>query len=390
MSINPSSVESLLPAVAEVQRRAVIPVSEPSISPLELKYVTDAIQSGWISSVGPYLTQFEEEWARFCGRQYGVAVTNGTVALEMAISVLDLPSDSEVILPSFTIVSSLEAVLRNGFTPVLVECDPKTYCMDVDDVRAKLSGKTAAIMPVHIYGHPVNMQPLLDLAEERGLKIIEDAAEAHGAECLVHGVWKKCGSFGEVSAFSFYANKNITTGEGGIVLTDSAELAGRLRSRRNLCFGRNERFLHEGRGWNYRMTNVAAALGCAQIRRADELIARKRQLASAYTQGLRGLPLQLPYIESWARSSVWMYAIVLADCVPFDARTFAALLLEEGIDTRPFFLGMHEQPVYAHWFPNLHFPVTERIARRGLYLPSGQTLTEESIAKVVAAARSIL
>jgi perosamine synthetase len=365
-------------------------VSEPSISSLEIEYVTDAIKSGWISSAGPYLTRFEEEWAKFCGRRYGVAVTNGTAALELAISVLALPLRSEVILPSFTIVSSLDAVLRNGLTPVLVECDPNTYCMDVEDVRAKVTANTTAIMPVHIYGHPVNMQPLLDLAKERDLRIIEDAAEAHGAECLVHDIWKKCGTLGDVSAFSFYANKNITTGEGGMVLTDSAELADRLRSRRNLCFGRKERFLHEGRGWNFRMTNVAAALGCAQIKRAGELIAHKLQLAEAYTRELLGLPLQLPYIESWARTSVWMYAVVLEESVPLDARSFAARLLEKGVETRPFFLGMHEQPVYANWLSDLHFPVTERIARRGLYLPSGQTLTEESLMKVVSAVRSIL
>ena len=295
-----------------------------------------------------------------------------------------------MILPSFTIVSSVEAVLRNGFKPVLVDCDSRTHCMDVPQVCAKVTSKTAAIMPVHIYGHPVNMEALLNVAKQHDLKVIEDAAEAHGAQCQVHNRWHRCGSFGDVSAFSFYANKNITTGEGGMVLTDSADLAERLRSGRNLCFGKNERFRHEGRGWNYRMTNVAAALGCAQIDRIDELLHHKMALADAYNKGLRGLPLQLPHVEPWARPSVWMYAVVLDDTVPFNAAEFARRMAAEGIETRPFFLGMHEQPVYSDLFSHEQYPVTERIARRGLYLPSGQTLSDDDLVRVIAAVRRTL
>ena len=326
----------------------IIPVNEPLLPGRELEYITDCITTGWISSAGKYIDRFENEWADYCGRKYGVAVCNGTVALELALSTLDIPAGREVILPSFTIVSCLEAVLRNGLIPVLVDCDSRTYCMDIADVRRKITSQTAAIMPVHIYGHPVYMAELLSLSQEYDLKIVEDAAEAHGAECLVGDKWRRCGSFGNVSAFSFYANKNITTGEGGMVLTDDPVVAAKLRARRNLCFGAKERFRHEDRGWNYRMTNLQAAMGCAQLERIEQFLSRKLDMANRYNEGLRNLPLQLPHVESWAKTSVWMYAVVLEDSVPFDAIEFAGRLMVLGVQTRPFFMGMHEQPVYQN------------------------------------------
>jgi perosamine synthetase len=370
----------------------MIPVNEPRLGPRELDYVRDCIESGWISSAGKYIDRFEAGWAAYCGRRYGVAVCNGTVALELAVSVLDLPPGSEVILPSFTIVSCLEAVLRNGLTPVLVDCDPKTYCMDVTEVERAISPRTRAVMAVHIYGHPVDMERLLVVVQKHGLKLIEDAAEVHGAECRVHGTWRRCGSFGEVSAFSFYANKNITCGEGGMVLTDDERLAERLRSRRNLCFGRRDRFLHEDRGWNFRMTNIQAAIGCAQLEQIEQFLQRKLEMARRYSEGLRGLPLQLPVTREWARPSVWMYAVLLEDSVPFDAAELARRLYAEGIETRPFFRGMHEQPVYRRMglFRDVRLPVTERISRRGLYLPSGQAITDEQIDRVIEAVRKVL
>ncbi len=369
-----------------------IPVNEPLLSGNEEGYVLDCIKTGWISSAGKYIDRFESEWAAYCGRKYGVAVSNGTVALELAVSVLNLPQGAEVIMPSFTIVSCLEAVLRNGLMPVLVDSDPGTYCMSIDEIEKRINKRTAAIMPVHIYGHPVEMDSILKLAVEHELKIIEDAAEAHGAECLIRGTWKRCGSFGDVSAFSFYANKNITCGEGGMVLTDNDDLASLLRNRRSLCFGKQERFRHEDRGWNFRMTNMQAALGCAQIEKIDKFIKRKIEMASMYSEGLRDLPLQLPHVKPWARTSVWMYAVVLDDTVSYDAAEFATRLKELGIETRPFFIGMHEQPVYRSmgYFLNDAFPVTERISRRGLYLPSGQAITDKQVKSVVEAIRKIL
>jgi len=370
----------------------VIPVNEPLIGEKEIEYVNECLRTGWVSSAGKYIERFEREWSAYCSRKFGVAVCNGTVALELAVSALDIPAGREVILPSFTIVSCLEAVLRNNLTPVLVDCDPKTYCMDISDVRRKITSNTAAIMPVHIYGHPANMQDILSLAKAHNLKIVEDAAEAHGAECLLEGQWRRCGSFGDVSAFSFYANKNITTGEGGMVLTDDAELASKLQARRNLCFGRKERFLHEDRGWNFRMTNMQAAIGCAQLEKIDDFISRKLEMAAKYNEVLKDLPLQISYVESWAKTSVWMYGIVLNDSVGFDAKEFAGRLMDFGVQSRPFFLGMHEQPVYRKMglFRGEAYPVTERIARRGLYLPSGQAITDYQIETVIQAVRKTL
>ncbi len=370
----------------------MIPVNEPLLDGRELEYVQNCVTSTWISSAGKYLERFETEWAKYCGRKYGVAVCNGTVALELAVSVLNLPPGSEVILPSFTIVSCLEAVLRNGLTPVLVDCDPRTYCMDAEHAARSITSRTSALMPVHIYGHPVDMTRLLSMARTHNLRVIEDAAEAHGAECQVDGRWQRCGSFGDVSAFSFYANKNITTGEGGMALTDQDDVAERLASRRNLAFGKAERFRHVDRGWNFRMTNVQAAIGCAQLEQIEKFLCRKLQMAEKYNQGLAGLPLQLPHVEPWARTSVWMYAVVLDDAVPFDAKGFASRLTDAGVQTRPFFLGMHEQPVYRAMglFQDAECPVTEKISRRGLYLPSGQAITDEQIEQVIEAVRRVL
>jgi perosamine synthetase len=370
----------------------MIPVNEPLLNGREAEYVLDCVNTGWISSAGKYIERFETEWAAYCNRRYGIAVCNGTVAIELAISVLGLPKGGEVILPSFTIVSCLEAVLRNDLVPVLVDCDPKTFCMDIADVQRKATQKTVAVMPVHIYGHPVDMNALLPLCAAKGWKIIEDAAEVHGAECQVNGAWRRCGGFGNVSCFSFYANKNITCGEGGMVLTDDSVLAERLRSKRTLCFGAKERFSHEDRGWNFRMTNLQAAIGCAQYENIDQFLARKRTLAALYNAGLNGLPLQTPYIEPWAKSTVWMYAVVLNDEVPFDADEFAKRLAADGVQTRPFFKGMHEQPVYRNMglFADASCPVTEKVYKRGLYLPSGQAITDDQIEKVVESVRKVL
>jgi len=370
----------------------MIPVNEPLLPGNELKYVTDCITTGWISSAGKYIDRFEKEWAAYCDRKYGVAVSNGTVSLELAISALELPSGSEVILPSFTIVSCLEAVLRNGLKPVLVDCDPHTYCMSIPAVELAITPNTSAVMPVHIYGHPVNMDALLKITQQHNLRIVEDAAEVHGATCLVNGEWRKCGSFGEISSFSFFANKNITCGEGGMVLTDDEKFYRKMAARRTLCFGKTERFCQEDRGWNFRMTNLQAALGCAQLENIDKFIERKLAMAAAYSAGLTGLPLQLPRTEGWATSTVWMYAVLLKDEVPFGAIEFAKRLMEKGIQTRPFFRGMHDQPVYLErgLIDRFECPVTDRIYQRGLYLPSGQAITDQQIQTVIKGVREVL
>jgi perosamine synthetase len=321
-------------------------------------------------------------------------MSNGTTALHAAVAALALEPGDEVILPTFTIVSCVTALLGSGAVPVLVDSDPELWTMDVGQLEPRVTEKTRAIMPVHMYGHPVEMDPLCDLAERRGLAILEDAAEAHGAEYQGRdGEWRRCGSFGELSTFSFYANKLVTTGEGGMVVTDDDGLAERLRSLRNLGFNASRRFHHEELGFNFRLTNLQAALGVAQLERVDEIVARKREVAALYTAGLADVPgLQLPAEAPWAKSVYWMYGLVLDEGTGLDAAGFAARLRERGVDTRPFFLGMHEQPALHELglFAGESYPVADRLARQGLYLPSGLALTDEQVARVCAAVREAL
>jgi len=375
-----------------------IPVNEPLLGPRESEYVMECLRTGWISSAGPFIEQFEEQWSRYCNRRYGVSVSNGTTALQVAVRALGLRPGDEVIMPSFTIISCALAVMDVGAKPVLVDSDPNTWCMDVRQIEERLTSRTRAVMPVHIYGHPVDMEPLLDIAEQHGLYMVEDAAEAHGAECQMDRKsatreWRRCGSFGTVSCFSFYANKLITTGEGGMVLTDDPRLADRLRMLRNLCFLPRRRFYHEELGYNFRLTNMQAAMGLAQLERIDEIVARKRAIGKQYNESLRGIPgLQLPSEQEWARSVYWMYGIVLDEQTGLDADKFARHLQEYEVETRPFFLGMHEQPVLRQegLFVDEHYPVAERLARQGLYLPSGLGLTDGQLSRVCTAIREVL
>jgi perosamine synthetase len=382
-----------------MQRREhfeMIPVNEPLLGTEELAFVSDCVSTGWISSSGAYIERFEQGWAGYVGAKYGIAVSSGTTALQLAVEVLRLGPGDEVILPSFTIISCALAVLRAGATPILVDCDPETYCIDVDQVAAAITPRTRAIMPVHIYGHPADMDPLLALTERHGLAIIEDAAQAHGCEYLSRrggrNSWRRCGAFGTLAAFSFYANKPVTTGEGGMVLTDSEDLAQRCRSFRNLCF-QAERFRHEALGYNYRLTNLQAAMGVAQIGRLADTLERKRRIGARYDALLAGVDgIRLPAQRDWARGNYCFYAILLEEEAEIDAVRFAIRLRDRGVETRPFFLGMHEQPVFRArgMFLDLRLPVTERIYRRGLYLPSGPGLTEAQIKTVAGAVKDAL
>jgi perosamine synthetase len=360
-----------------------IPVAEPALTDRDIELATECLRSGWISSSGKYLDEFEARWAAYCGRKHGVAVSSGTAALEVAVQALGLGPGDEVILPTFTIISCAVAVTAVGARPVLVDADPETWTMNPALMAEKISTRTRAIMPVHIYGHPADMDPILALAERHGLDVIEDAAEAHGAE---YGsgldkpggerVWRRCGSFGRLSCFSFYANKIITTGEGGMVVTDDEALARRVRSLRNLCF-KVPRFHHDELSHNFRLTNLQAALGVAQLERIEQILARKREMGQRYTARLGQNPkLQLPARKDWAKNVYWMFGVVLRDGAGLDAGELAARLSEHGIETRPFFLGMHAQPALrSHgWFKEDHYPVADRLAQQGLYLPSGVSL----------------
>jgi perosamine synthetase len=316
----------------------------------------------------------------------------------LALACIGLKPGDEIIMPAFTIVSCTLAAIYNGGVPVLVDSDPHTWCMDVEQVRKTITRRTRAIMPVHIYGHPVDMDPILSLAKEHGLAVIEDAAEAHGAEYLSGRntsapAWRRCGSFRNLSCFSFYANKLLTTSEGGMVLTDDPVLADHARSLRNLCFQPERRFHHEAAGFNFRLTHLQAALGAAQLERMNQIVARKRFMGQTYNRLLKDINgLTLPAEEPWAKNVYWMYGIVISDKVGIESGEFAQRLSERGVETRPFFLGMHEQPVFQKrgLFGKENYPVAERLARHGLYLPSGLALTDEQLKNVSAAVYEVL
>ncbi len=367
-----------------------IPVNEPLINGNEKKYLNECIDTGWISSEGPFVHKFEEQFAARVKRKYGVAVCNGSVALDVAVAALGIGAGDEVILPTFTIISCAAAIVRAGAVPVVVDCDPLTWNMDVAQIERKISSRTKAIMVVHIYGLPADMTPILELAEQNGLKVIEDAAEMIGQNYKGH----PCGSFGEISTFSFYPNKHVTTGEGGMVMTDNEELAERCRSLRNLCFQKgSRRFVHKELGWNFRFTNLQAAVGLAQLEKLDEHIRRKRRMGKLYAELLSGISeLQLPLlITDYAKNIYWVYGIVLKDQVPFDAEEAMRRLGEKKIGTRPFFWPMHEQPVFKKMglFANESHSVAECIARRGFYIPSGLALTDEQMEQVAISVREV-
>ena len=367
-----------------------IPVNEPLLDGNEKQYLLECIESGWISSEGPFIKQFEERFATRVGRKHAIAVTNGTAAIDAAVDALGIGPDDEVILPTFTIISCILQIVRSGATPVLVDSDPITWNMDVTQIEAKITSRTKAIMVVHIYGLPVDMDQVLDVAKRHGLKIIEDAAEMHGQ--TYRG--KPCGSFGDISTFSFYPNKHITTGEGGMIVTDDDELAETCRGLRNLCFQPKQRFVHERLGWNLRMTNMQAALGLAQLERLDEFVARKRQMGALYTQFFTGVPgIQSPLAHTdYADNIYWVYGIVLNEVIGFEAEEAMKRLAARGIGTRPYFYPMHLQPVLRRmgFFEGEQYPVAERIAKRGFYLPSGMALGRLNIDRVATTLKTVI
>lgn len=368
----------------------MIPVNEPLLDGNEKKYLNQCIDTGWISSEGPFIREFEEKMAAQVSRKHGIAVCNGSVALDAAIIALGIGKDDEVIMPTFTIISCAAAIVRVGAIPVLVDCLADDWNIDVHAIERKITKRTKAIMVVHIYGLPVNMDAVLALASKHGLKVIEDAAEQHGQTYNGNAI----GSFGDISTFSFYPNKHITTGEGGMIVTDDDKLAETCRSLRNLCFVPQKRFLHYELGFNFRMTNLQAALGVAQLERLDEFIAKKRAIGKRYTELLKDVTgIQLPLPVKLGNSNIyWVYAIVLTESVPFDAEQAMKMLAEKKIGTRPFFWPMHEQPVFQQMglFKNEKYPVAENVARRGFYLPSGLALKLTDIDIVCEELRSIL
>lgn len=367
-----------------------VPVNEPLLGGNEKTYLGECIDSGWLSSEGPFVQRFEEGMARLSGRQFGIAVCNGSLALDAAVAALRLGPGDEVIMPAFTIISCAAAIVRAGATPVLVDSDPLTWCMDVNQIEARITAKTRAIMVVHIYGLPVDMDPVIALANKHALHVIEDAAEAHGLRYKD----RPCGSFGQISTFSFYPNKHVTTGEGGMLLTDAADIAERCRMLRNLFFRPERRFVHDELGWNLRMSNLQAALGVAQLERLDETVQRKRRMGQYYSNALRDLGhVQLPCQRtSYAENVYWVYGVVLDEKIGVNASQAMERLRARGVGTRPFFWPMHEQPVFRKLglFHGESYPVAERLARQGFYLPSGVAITEAQMDYVASEVKAML
>lgn len=367
----------------------MILVNEPLLNGNEKKYLNECIDTGWVSSEGPFVKQFEDAFAEYIGVKHGVAVANGTASLETALYAAGIGEGDEVIMPAFTIISCALACLRLGIKPVLVDIEPETWNMDTNLIEAKITDKTKAVMPVHIYGHPVDMDPVIALAEKYNLKIIEDAAEVHGAEYK----GRKCGSMSTASSFSFYANKLVTTGEGGMVLTDDDEVAERARNYRNLCFKPAERFVHDELGYNFRMTNLQAAVGLAQVERLEQIVEFKRSMGKYYEEKLseiKGIRFQSE--KPWAKTVYWMYSIELDESLGMDAKDVMEELKKYKIGTRPFFRGLHEQKALNDrgLFIGESYPVTEHAFKYGFYLPSGMTLTKEQVDTVCETLKNIL
>lgn len=356
-----------------------VPVNEPLLNGNEKKYLNECIDTGWVSSEGPFIRKFEESLANYFDRKHAIAVCNGTIAIDIAVDALEMKQGDEIIMPSFTIISCITGILRKGCVPIFVDQDSETWNMDVAQIKSKITSKTRAIMVVHIYGLPVDMDPVISIANKYNLKIIEDSAEMHGQ--TYNGL--KCGSFGDVSTVSFYPNKHITTGEGGMILTNDDRLAERCRSLRNLCFIPERRFVHFELGYNARMTNMQAAIGVAQFERIDEFIVKKRWIGSLYRKLLSNVTEITLQSDKTPHSEniYWVFGILLDKKFPLDARQMMEKLAERGVGTRPFFFGLHAQPVLKQYpfYKEENLPVCENLSDRGFYLPSGLALTEEQI-----------
>ena len=366
----------------------MIPVCEPFITGKELEYIGDCLKTNWISSKGKYIEKFEDKFSHYCGCRYGVSTTSGTTALHLAIASLGISKGDEVIVPAFTMIATVFAIIYAGAKPILVDSEPETWNIDVGQIEEKITPQTKAILPVHIYGHPCDMEPILDIARRHGLYVIEDAAEAHGAEYK----GKRVGGISDIGCFSFYANKIITTGEGGMIVTNKREIAERARSLKDLAYSKERRFLHTDLGFNYRMTNIQAAIGLAQFRRIDELVERRRKNAHLYNSLLKDIEgIRLPVEKEWAKNVYWMYSILIEDEFGISRDELTHRLAEKGIETRTFFIPMHQQPVFANMrlFKRESYPIAEEFSQRGLYLPSSSGLSEEEIGYICGAIKEI-
>lgn len=351
----------------------MIPVYKPWVGELEKSYVADAVESTWISSKGAYLDRFEREFPAFCGAAHGVATCNGTVSLHVALAALGIGPGDEVIVPTFTYVASVNAITYTGAEPVFVDSEPEYWNMDPSLVEARITPRTKAIEVVHLYGHPVDMDPILEVAAAHNIPVIEDAAEAHGAEYK----GRRTGTLGLAASFSFFGNKIVTCGEGGMLVTDDSEFAEKCRHLRGQGVSPTRTYWHDVVGFNYRMTNVAAAIGCAQLERVEQVLSMKRKVASWYRERLSGVPgIQFQREATWAHAVYWMVSIVVDPSVRDE---LMASLGEQGVDTRPFFHPAHTLPMYPR---DERFSVAEQLGASGINLPSYPQLTEDEVDQV--------
>ena len=362
-------------------RNKFIPVNTPKIFSQEKINVKKCLDTGWISSEGQYVKRFEKNFCKYNGRKYGVAVSSGTAALEIALKALNLKKESEIIIPTFSIISTALCVVKLGLKPVLVDSNLYTWNMDPEKIIKKITKKTRAIIITHIYGFSVDMRKILQIAKIKNIKIIEDAAEMIGQTYNK----KKCGSFGDISTFSFYANKHITTGEGGMILTNSRKIYEKSKSLRNLCFGFGlKRFDHDDIGWNYRMTNLQAALGCGQLKNLSWVIKRKREIGKRYISILKKCnkiyiqPEQIRY----SKNIFWVFGVLLKKNANISRNQLVKKLLKHKIHTRNFFYPMHKQKIFKKMklFSNKEkFINADYLSKNGFYLPSGVGILNQQI-----------
>lgn len=360
-----------------------IPVAEPKLGEKELEYVTDCINSNWVSSIGNYIIMFEEGFAKLCGSEYAIAVSNGTAALHLALAALGVGPGDEVIIPDLTFIATASAVTYTGAKPILVDSDHKTWNINPERIEEEITSRTRAIIPVHLYGHPCDMDPIMEIAKRHNLKVVEDAAEAHGAEYKR----RKTGSMGHVGCFSFYGNKIITTGEGGMCVTSDETLAERIRFLKDHAMSKTKRYWHPEIGYNYRMTNLQAAIGLAQLERIEEFIETKRENARYYSSLLNGAKgVILPPEEEYVKNVYWMYSILIQDECGIDRDTLMNSLRENNIDSRPFFYPLHKMPFFGG---SRDYPIAEDLSNRGINLPSSVNLRKDQIERIVDTIKAI-
>jgi perosamine synthetase len=358
-----------------------IPIAEPEIGEEELRNVTEAVKSGWVSSKGPFIEEFENSFSKYIGTEYGIVTSNGTTALHLALVALGIGKGDKVLVPSLDFISVANAVTLTGAKPIFLDSHPDYWCLDPSKIVERLDKQTKAIIAVHLYGHPCDMDKIVKIAADHDLNLLEDCAEAHGAEYRN----KKTGSFGIISCFSFYGNKIITTGEGGICLTDDRKLAEKMKILRDHGMNPDRKYWHDVIGFNYRMTNLQAAIGVAQLRKIDHLIERKRTIARLYAEQLKELPAVTPAPEMpWAKNVYWLYSVLVEETL---RNKLIDIFEKQGIEVRPFFYPSHILPPYKS---SLQLPVAEELSRKGINLPSGFNLSEKHVRRITDLMRAVL